>query len=83
MLAYNVSDIGDEFQANLDCGMLVRRVIVYNQMDVKICRNVRINVFEKLEIFLMAMMAFKVSKNLSDGYVKSSKQCGGTIPRLC
>src|SRR5258708_34617965 len=54
--------------------MLGGGVVVDNHMDVEILRDILVNVFEKTEIFLMAMPWFTCSDDLSFGDVQGSKE---------
>ena len=58
----------------------MRGVVVYNQMDLKIGRNVGIDMSEELEVFLMTMSGFGLGHHPTRGNIQRSEQGCGAVP---
>ena len=63
-----------------DLWMFVSGVVIDNQMDIKILRDVGVNVAKKSKKFLMTMPRLTLSNNFAGSNVQSGKQGCRTVP---
>lgn len=57
-------------------------VVVDDQMDVKILWDIGIDVFEEVEIFLVAMSLFALGEDFTSSDVQSSEKGQGSVPHI-
>ena len=62
-----------------DVGVFMRRVVVQHEVDSQVGRHVGIDLFQKLEIFLMTMATLAGREHLACGNIECSKQGGGAM----
>ena len=60
--------------------MLVRRVVVQNQVNVKIPRSLLINEFEKPQPFLVPMPWCPLGNDFAIEVIEGRKECQGPMP---
>ena len=66
-------------QPGLDFRVLVRCVIIDNEMKIKIRRCFRIDLFEELDPLLMPMSCHALSKDFSLRHLDGGEQCRGSV----
>src|SRR6516162_11531331 len=66
-------------QPGLDLGMLVRAVVVGDEVDVQTRWNIAVEMVKKREKFLMAMARLALGDDFAIEHVESGKQGGGAV----
>ena len=66
-------------QPSFDPRVLVRAVVVYDEMDIQPCRNVTFDPAQESQELLMPMARLAIGQHRSVEYVQSSKQRGRTM----
>ena len=70
------------FQPLFNLWVFVGGVVVQNQMKFAVCRCLRINALEKLQLLLMTMPALALSNDGSIRNIEGRKQCCGAMPQI-
>ncbi|MDQ1404869.1 MAG: hypothetical protein QOG55_498, partial [Acidobacteriaceae bacterium] len=69
-------------QPALHAGMLVRGVVVHDEVDGQSLGNAGVDLFQKMEILLMAMAALAPTDHSAAGQIQSGEQRGGAMANV-
>jgi hypothetical protein len=69
-------------EPGFDLVVLVRTVVVYNEVHVEVSRDVLVYPFEESEELLMPVSLFAVCNHLSGCHVQSAKKSGSAMPKV-